>query len=435
MIAATRECHGSGESLAGAGSRLWLVRLCVLVCVFGALLVSDARAATGELTQKPGSAGCVSESDGGCTVASALDGAASVAVSPDRESVYVVSALSDAVAVFDRATDGTLTQKPGTAGCISDTGSGGRCATGTALDNMQSVTVSPDGDSVYAAAVNSGSVVVFDRATDGTLTQKPNTAGCISDTGSGDQCADGTALGGVQSLAVSPDGDSVYAAAAYSDAVVVFDRAADGVLTQKPGTAGCISDSDGDCADGTALAGAVSVAVSPDGGSVYAGSVNSDALAVFDRARDGTLTQKPGTAGCISETRSRSECVDGTALDGVRSVAVSPDGGSVYAAAVNSGAVVVFDRAADGTLTQKPGSAGCISETGSSGQCVAGTALDGAFSVAVSPDGDSVYAGSVNSDALAVFDRARDGTLTQKPGTAGCISRPAAAASAPTGPH
>ena len=99
-------------------------------------------------------------------------------------------------------------------------------------------------------------------------------------------------------------------------------------------------------------------------------------MAVFDRAADGTLTQKPGTAGCISDTGA-GPCVDGTALDAAARVAVSPDGESVYVASFVSDAVAVFDRAADGTLTQKPGTAGCISETGL-GRCVDGAALDGA---------------------------------------------------------
>jgi DNA-binding beta-propeller fold protein YncE len=65
------------------------------------------------------------------------------------------------VAVFDRAADGTLAQKPGTAGCISDTG--GACGDGTALDGAQAVTVSPDGGSAYVAATTSDAVAVFDR--------------------------------------------------------------------------------------------------------------------------------------------------------------------------------------------------------------------------------------------------------------------------------
>ena len=97
-----------------------------------------------------------------------------------------------------------------------------------------------------------------------------------------------------------------------------------GALTQKPGVAGCWSAA-GLCSPGTGLAGARSVTVSPDGRSAYAASQGGSAVSVFDRAADGTLTQKPGTAGCISETGA-GPCVDGTALDGSRSVTVSPDG-------------------------------------------------------------------------------------------------------------
>ena len=56
------------------------------------------------------------------------------------------------------------------------------------------MTVSPDGKSVYVASESSGAVAVFDRAADGALTQKAGTAGCVSETGSGGVCADGTAL-------------------------------------------------------------------------------------------------------------------------------------------------------------------------------------------------------------------------------------------------
>ena len=184
---------------------------------------------------------------------------------------------------------------------------------------------------------------MFDRAADGTLTQKPGTAGCISDTGAG-PCVDGTALDGASSVTVSPDGRSVYVASQIGSAVAVFDRAADGTLTQKPGTAACISETGaGPCVDGTALAVAASVSVSPDGQSAYVASFDSDAVAVLDRAADGGLTQKPGTAGCISEIV-LGTCDVGSALDGPRWVTVSPDGRSVYAASVISGAVAVFDR-------------------------------------------------------------------------------------------
>jgi DNA-binding beta-propeller fold protein YncE len=183
----------------------------------------------------------------------------------------------------------------------------------------------------------------------------------------------------------------------------VFDRAVNGTLTPKQGTAGCISETGaGPCVDGRGLDGAFSVTVSPDGRSAYVASV-SNAVAVFDRGADGTLTQKQGTAGCISETGA-GPCVDGTALANAASVTVSPDGRNAYVASAGSNAVAAFDRAADGTLTQKPGGAGCISEIGA-GPCAGGTALANAASVTVSPDGRNAYVASTASSAVAVFER------------------------------
>ncbi len=396
--------------------------------ILSLLLAASALAAVGGLTQKPGIAGCISDTGAGpCADGTALISSLSVTISPDGTSAYVASFNSDAVAIFDRnTTTGALTQKPGTAGCISDTGAG-PCADGTALDGALSVTISPDGTSVYAASATSDAVAIFDRnTTTGALTQKPGTAGCISDTGAG-PCADGTALSVPYSVTVSPDGTSAYLASLGSNAVAIFDRnTTTGALTQKPGTAGCISDTGaGPCADGTALNGARSVTVSPDGANAYVASYNSNAVAIFDRnTTTGALTQKPGTAGCISEDGTSAACIDGSALFGASSVTVSSDGTSANVASLNSDAVAIFDRnTTTGALTQKAGTAGCISDDGTSSECINGTALLGATSVTISPDGTTAYVASQDSDAVAIFDRnTTTGALTQKPGTAGCIS-------------
>jgi DNA-binding beta-propeller fold protein YncE len=388
------------------------------------LAASPAQAAPGDLTQKAGTAACISEDGTGgvCADGEALGLARSITVSPDGTSAYVASVSSDAVAIFDRASDGTLTQKPGTDGCISEDGTGGACTDGRALNYAFSVSVSPDGDSVYVASPQSNGVAIFDRASDGTLTQKPGTAGCISDTGSGG-CTDGTALDGAISVTVSPDGDNAYVGSVNSDAVAVFDRAPGGALTQKAGTAGCISEtgSAGACADGVALDGPNAVTASPDGASVYVATQSSNSVAILDRSPGGTLTQKAGTAGCISEGGTGGACADGVALTDARWVTVSPDGTSAYAASYGSGAVTIFDRAPDGALTQKPGPAACVSDDGTGGSCADGVALGGAIAVTVSPDGATAYVASPSSSAVAIFDRAPDGTLTQRAGTAGCI--------------
>ena len=60
---------------------------------------------------------------------------------------------SNAVARLNRnTTTGAITQPAGAAGCISETGAG-PCADGHGLDFADSVAVSPDGKSVYVASV------------------------------------------------------------------------------------------------------------------------------------------------------------------------------------------------------------------------------------------------------------------------------------------
>jgi DNA-binding beta-propeller fold protein YncE len=383
--------------------------LCSAVALF--LLAAAVAAAAGELLQKPGTAGCISETGtgGACQNGRALEDPFGIAASQDGRSVYVASISSTAVAVFDRdPATGALTQKPGTAGCISEDGTGGLCQNGTAVEGGFGAVVSADGENVYVAARSAGSVAIFDRDTgSGALTQKPGTAGCISDDGTGGLCANGTGLGGPSDAATSPDGKSVYVASQGSDAVLVLDRdTGTGALTQKPGAAGCISDdgTGGLCEDGIALDAPTGAETSADGKSVYVAALGSDAVAVFDRdPATGALTQKAKPGGCVAETSLAGDCADGTALDDPVRAALSPGGDALYVTSAQSDAVAVFDRDVNtGAIAHKPGAA-CISEAGV-GACQDGTALDFAAGIAVSAN--SVYVTSLDSDAVAVFDRA-----------------------------
>jgi hypothetical protein len=77
-----------------------------------------------------------------------------------------------------------------------------------------------------------------------------------------------------------------------------------GALTQPAGTAGCVSETGtGPCADGHGLRYPDSVAVSADGKSVYAASDLSRAALKSTRPPDSTAARRP--AGCISQTRGR----------------------------------------------------------------------------------------------------------------------------------
>ena len=122
------------------------------------------------------------------------------------------------------AVTGALTQPAGTAGCVSETGAG-PCADGHGLRYPDSVAVSADGKSVYAASDLSRAVVRFNRnTTTGAITQPAGTAGCISQTGAG-PCADGHGLDGALSVTVSANGKSTYVASLFSNAVARFNRA------------------------------------------------------------------------------------------------------------------------------------------------------------------------------------------------------------------
>jgi DNA-binding beta-propeller fold protein YncE len=183
--------------------------------------------ATGTLTQLSGKDRCVSETGHGgqCTNGRALSGARGIAVSPDGKFVYVAAETADAVAVFSRNPQtGGLTQLDGEDGCVQELGANG-CAFGTALLGARDVDVSRDGRSLYVAANGSDAVAVFSRnRRSGALTQLEGTAGCISEDGTGGLCTDGAGLMGASGVAVSKDGRNVYVAAAASDAVAVFAR-------------------------------------------------------------------------------------------------------------------------------------------------------------------------------------------------------------------
>lgn len=430
-----------------------------LTALLVALGATPALAATGDLTQKPFPQGCFVQRDGetgaatNCVPARFPGGPREVQISPDGKHAYTVT--GGGLAIFDRDSTGALTQKAGTAGCISGDGSAGQCAVGRLGESA--IALSPDGKNVYTAG--GGSRGVFTHTRDpatGELTQSAGPAACTTATGSPgpdgvNTCAVGRGLqGSFVEVTVSPDGKNVYVAstAGSAAAVAVFDRSATtGELTQKPGTAGCTS-ADGSpsgdpavnaCVDGNAITRARSVAISLDGRSVYVASDRSGggAVAIFDRdPATGELTQKPGSAGCISQTGDPG-CTDGKGLTGARSVTISPDGGNVYVAAYGStsggvpnGAVAILDRdKATGELAQKGGTAGCVTPTGSpSGTppvnyCgAANDALLRAQWVRVSPNGENVYVSYDDRDfgmAVAWLDRdLATGALTY----AGCVS-------------
>ncbi len=212
-------------------------------------------------------------------------GSRAVVVSPDGKNVYVAASKSDSIAVFKRnANKGTLSQAKGAAGCVAADGAEG-CATAVGLDTPNSVAVSPDGEQRLRdlederldhdlqpqpihrrAQPGAGDRLPRDRvaarlpAGAGTARRRRGRrqprrqqrlrrrllrergrdvrsqshhrgadpagrhgSGCIAETTS-EGCAQGLALGAPEGLAISGDGEHVYAAGALSSSVVSLTR-------------------------------------------------------------------------------------------------------------------------------------------------------------------------------------------------------------------
>jgi DNA-binding beta-propeller fold protein YncE len=122
-----------------------------------AIAIFDRSRSTGGLTQQRGIAGCVSEggSKGACRDGRELEEAGVPVVTPNGKGVYVVSGAFDGgVAVFGRSTaTGALTQKDNSAGCIAQYSEKDNCRKaeeilGLGVDG----TVSPDGREIYVVA-------------------------------------------------------------------------------------------------------------------------------------------------------------------------------------------------------------------------------------------------------------------------------------------
>ncbi len=405
------------------------------VVVIAALVATASSMAADNLVQPSGTSGCVTESGlaGECQDGRGLVGPRAIALSPDGENAYVVDEAWDSVATLRRdGGSGALSPISTPSGCLSMTPNYDVCGEGRALGGARDVAVSHDGKNVYVAAPTEDSVAVLDRdAGDGHLTQSSGDDGCVSAGGSGG-CGEGNALDEPTSVAVSPDGNTVYVASkGPAGGIAIFERDPEtGDLNQDPGAAGCISDANAGCVKGLSqMSGIETVEVSPDGRSLYGLSPSSDAITLFTRDTEtGELTPVPAPDGCIV-SKPAEECTLATGLGDPRAIAFA--GGNAYVASERRDAILVFDRdATSGKLTQKPGTAGCVSNTGLSdpmqngtaGECVDGVAMDGISSVAVLADGLELYATTKEAAGVVVFERAADGTIAQLSGTAGCTT-------------
>lgn len=293
-----------------------------------------------------------------------LAGVLAVAVSPDGRNVYAVAPSSNAVAVFSRdASTGVLTQLE-----VEQDGVGNVDGIGYA----SAIVISPDGAHVYVAGARDDAVASFARdGTTGALTfleaQKEGAAGVAG-------------IRYARALAITPDGQFLYAAGQKSDAIAVFKR---NTLT---GWLTFVEVQHQGVLDVSGIAEPLALTVSPDGAHLYVASGDQSAVTVFVRdGMTGHLTLLPVDADAD------------LGVVGIHSVAVSPDGAFVYATRQDDDAIAVFRRnRTTGALTFVD-----IVSQGVDGA----DGLYGVFWVAMSPDGRRLYAASTLGHAVAAFER------------------------------
>ncbi|MFI5026589.1 MAG: hypothetical protein ACHQCI_07575, partial [Solirubrobacterales bacterium] len=249
-------------------------------------------------------------------------------------------------------------------------------------------------------------------------------------------------LGGPGAVAVSPDGESLYALSGEDDAIARFSRkTSNGKLTYE----GCITGetetgptgSDACAAIPSATAAGAnsgmdspgSVAVSPDGKAVYVLGKSDDSVVHFKRKRStGELTFEECLTG---ETASASACTaipgaaaagEGAGLNDPQGLALT-GGAPLYVATLGDEAVVRLTRDTEtGELTYEdcvtgdtaagPTGSGACDEIPSATAAGTASGLSNPIDLAVS--GGSLYVAGQGDTAIARFSRGPGGVLAYK---------------------
>ena len=192
---------------------------------------------------------------------------------------------------------------------------------GHRLIGVRSVVLSPDGNTVYAAGNQSGTVGVFHRDKE---SGKLETVQILSNSEEGIH-----ALNGAFFIACSPDGRHVYV----SSGRFSGDQAISAFETQAGGKLKIIEEHVNGLGDFTGFEGGNSIAVSPDGTFVYALASVSDRLVRFRR------DPKTGELTFLG-----SQIVGAFKAPGSAGLCFSPDGKFIYVADERSNSIVIFKQ-------------------------------------------------------------------------------------------
>ena len=426
-------------------------RLGIAAAVVIAFAVSPALAqaqAPGSLAQLGGSDSCIAAGDSECptTNGTGLSGSGDLAVTPDGQNVYVIGESDDAIAEFTRNSNGSLAEVD----CIADIDAeGSTCDTASAdgLNGPDAIVISPNSDNVYVAARDddgNNDIAEFKRNDDGTLTE----LGCIAESSDTSNCTDHNASGLQEvavALAMSPDGDNLYAADEDGQAIAEFSVNSDGTLTQLSGANACIQDANADSEECSSTANGISevngIVVSPNGQNVYTsgftnGGNEEGTIAELTRNLDDGSLSQDDPVDCVQDPALEDEGCGSTAvgIDGISQPVMSPDGKNLYTASqFIGGPIAEFAVNSDGSLSQLAAPNDCIQEVDSGLGCgTEGQGIASGWELAMSSDGEDVYAAAPNDQCddncedVAEFTRNADGTLTQLASPDNCIQDQAA---------
>jgi hypothetical protein len=316
---------------------------------------------------------------------------------------------------------GTPVQLPAPNACYATTAAGG-CSAFGGIFTIQSalpIAVSPDGQNVYAGGDGGGTGVAFNRGSSGALTAFGSATGFASTAYAGDAAA---LFEGFRDSGNDDGGVASYlrgTGGALTFATQALDNCP--ILTH--------------CATDNGLYDVEGVAVAPGGAHVYAASHSGGGLgagALTALSRDPS-TQSLTEVQCVPQTPTATGiCSSGIGTQGLRGaqgVAVSPDGKFLYATGFLDSAVLGFNLVQSGPSAGQIGSeVNCLWGAATS-SCVSAPGLNSADAIAISPDGADAYVASFNDGIAALRRDPVSGVLTfnqcfTSGGGGGCAADP-----------